>query len=56
MATVNAVLGPVEAFDLGFRLSHGHGLLNAVGIVNRLSAADWRCWYEKNNLPIRSKW
>ena len=41
MATVNAVLGPVEASDRGFTLSHEHELLSATGIVNRLSAAIW---------------
>ena len=41
MATVNTVLGPVEASYLGFTLSHEHVLLSAAGIVNRLSAAIW---------------
>ena len=41
MATVNTVLGPVDASDRGFTLSHEHVLLSAPGIVNRLSAAIW---------------
>ena len=41
MATVNTVLGPVEASERGFTLSHEHVLLSAPGIVNRLSAAIW---------------
>ena len=41
MATVNTVLGPVGASDLGFTLSHYHVLLCAAGIFNRLSAANW---------------
>ncbi len=41
MATVNTVLGPVEASDLGFTLSHEPVLLGAAGIVNRLSTANW---------------
>ncbi len=41
MATVNMVLGPVEASDPGLTLSHEHVLLGAVGIVNRVSAAIW---------------
>ena len=32
MATVNTVLGPVEASSLGFTLSHEHVLLSAAGI------------------------
>ena len=32
MATVNTVLGPVEASDLGFTLSHEHVLLSAAGV------------------------
>ena len=41
MATVNTVLGPVEASDLGFTLSDYHVLLCADGVVNRMSAAIW---------------
>ena len=32
MTTVNTVLGPVEASDLGFTLSHEHVLLSAAGV------------------------
>ena len=32
MATVNTVLGPVEASELGFTLSHEHVLLSAAGV------------------------
>ena len=32
MSTVNTVLGPVEASDLGFTLSHEHVLLSAAGM------------------------
>ena len=32
MSTVNTVLGPVEASDLGFTLSHEHVLLSAAGV------------------------
>ena len=33
MATVNTVLGPVEASELGFTLSHEHVLLSAAGVA-----------------------